>query len=129
MDNGMRLQRHLISFELKNTYVGNMPFSYPYIFVDMCSYILIEEKDVVNKLVKTRRLIQEQDIETIPREVIKLKIDEAIFGRRHIDLLIDNVVRFFIVRFVLCASSSFYVVPFGPSVYWIITKTHSGTRH
>jgi hypothetical protein len=43
---------------------------------------MIEEKGVVNKLVKTRRLIQEQDIETIPREVIKLKIDEAIFGRR-----------------------------------------------
>jgi hypothetical protein len=40
----------------------------------------------------------------------------------YIDLLIDvdNVVRFFIVRFVLCASLSFYVVPFGPSVYWII---------
>jgi hypothetical protein len=38
---------------------------------------MIEEKDVVNKLVKTRRLIQEQDIETIPREVIKLKIDEV----------------------------------------------------
>ena len=33
--------------------------------------LMIEEKDVVNKLVKTRRLIQEQDIETIPREVIK----------------------------------------------------------
>jgi hypothetical protein len=29
--------------------------------------LMIEEKDVVNKLVKTRRLIQEQDIETIPR--------------------------------------------------------------
>jgi hypothetical protein len=29
MDNGMRLQRHLISFELKNTYVGIMPFFYP----------------------------------------------------------------------------------------------------
>ena len=39
--------------------------------------LMIEEKDVVNKLVKTRRLIQEQDIETIPREVIKLKIDEV----------------------------------------------------
>jgi restriction endonuclease Mrr len=38
---------------------------------------VIEEKDVVNKLVKTRRLIQEQDIETIPREVIKLKVDEV----------------------------------------------------
>ena len=40
----------------------------------------------------------------------------------YIDLLIDvdNVVRFLIIRFVLCASSSFYVVPFGPSVYWII---------
>jgi hypothetical protein len=38
---------------------------------------MIEEKDVVNKLVKTRRLIQEQDIETIPREVIKLKIDKV----------------------------------------------------
>jgi hypothetical protein len=37
---GMRLQRHLISFELKNTYVGIMPFLYPYIFVDMCSYYL-----------------------------------------------------------------------------------------
>ena len=36
--------------------------------------LTIEEKDVVNKLVKTRRLIQEQDIETIPRKVIKLKI-------------------------------------------------------
>ena len=34
---------------------------------------MIEERDVVNKLVK----IQEQDIETIPREVIKLKIDEV----------------------------------------------------
>ena len=45
-------------------------------------WFMIEEKDVVNKLVKTRRLIQEQDIETIPREVIQLKIDEAIFGRR-----------------------------------------------
>ena len=39
MDNGMRLQRHLISFELKNTYVGIMSFLYLYIFVDMCSYI------------------------------------------------------------------------------------------
>jgi hypothetical protein len=39
--------------------------------------LMIEEKDVVNKLVKTRRLIQEQDIETIPREVIKLKVDEV----------------------------------------------------
>ena len=39
--------------------------------------LMIEEKDVVNKLVKTRRLIQEQDIETIPREVIKLKIDKV----------------------------------------------------
>jgi hypothetical protein len=38
---------------------------------------MIEEKDVVNKLVKTRRLIQEQDIETIAREVIKLKIDKV----------------------------------------------------
>jgi hypothetical protein len=39
----MRLQRYLISFELKNTYVGIMPFLYPYIYifyvyVDMCSY-------------------------------------------------------------------------------------------
>jgi hypothetical protein len=33
---------------------------------------VIEEKDVVNKLVKTRRLIQEQDIETIPRESNKI---------------------------------------------------------
>lgn len=39
--------------------------------------LMIAEEDVVNKLVKTRRLIQEQDIETIPREVIKLKIDEV----------------------------------------------------
>ena len=39
--------------------------------------LMIEEKDVVNKLVKTRRLIQEQDIEKIPREVIKLKVDEV----------------------------------------------------
>jgi hypothetical protein len=42
---------------------------------------LIAEEDVVNKLVKTRRLIQEQDIETIPSKlpgkVIKLKIDEV----------------------------------------------------
>jgi hypothetical protein len=35
--------------------------------------LTIEEKDVVNKLVKTRRLIQEQDIETIPRESNKIK--------------------------------------------------------
>ena len=34
---------------------------------------VIEEKDVVNKLVKTRRVIQEQDIETIPRESNKIK--------------------------------------------------------
>jgi hypothetical protein len=39
--------------------------------------LMIAEEDVVNKLVKTRRLIQEQDIETIPREVIKLKVDEV----------------------------------------------------
>jgi hypothetical protein len=43
--------------------------------------LMIEEKDVVNKLVKTRRLIQEQDIETIPSKlpgkVLKLKIDEV----------------------------------------------------
>ena len=39
--------------------------------------LMIAEEDVVYKLVKTRRLIQEQDIETIPREVIKLKIDEV----------------------------------------------------
>jgi hypothetical protein len=41
---------------------------------------MIAEEDVVYKLVKTRRLIQEQDIETIssklPGKVIKLKIDE-----------------------------------------------------
>jgi hypothetical protein len=40
--------------------------------------LMIAEED---KLVKTRRLIQEQDIETIPsklpRKVIKLKIDEV----------------------------------------------------
>ena len=49
------------------------------IFQSFCSSI--EEKDVVNKLVKTRRLIQEQDIETIPSKlpgkVLKLKIDEV----------------------------------------------------
>jgi hypothetical protein len=39
---------------------------YVWYLPDFCSSI--EEKDVVNKLVKTRRLIQEQDIETIPRE-------------------------------------------------------------
>ena len=43
--------------------------------------LMIVEEDVVNKLVKTRRLIQEQDIETIPSKlpgkVIKLKIDEV----------------------------------------------------
>jgi DNA-binding LytR/AlgR family response regulator len=43
--------------------------------------LMIVEEDVVNKLVKTRRLIQEQDIETIssklPGKVIKLKIDEV----------------------------------------------------
>jgi hypothetical protein len=37
--------------------------------------LMIAEEDVVNKLVKTRRLIQEQDIETIhsklPGKVIK----------------------------------------------------------
>jgi hypothetical protein len=42
---------------------------------------MIAEEDVVNKLVETRRLIQEQDIETIPSKlpgkVIKLKIDEV----------------------------------------------------
>ena len=43
--------------------------------------LMIAEEDVVNKLVKTRRLIQEQDIETIPSKlpgkVLKLKIDEV----------------------------------------------------
>ena len=43
--------------------------------------LMIAKEDVVNKLVKTRRLIQEQDIETIlsklPGKVIKLKIDEV----------------------------------------------------
>jgi hypothetical protein len=29
----------------------------------------MHEEDVVNKLVKTRRLIQEQDIETIPSKL------------------------------------------------------------
>jgi hypothetical protein len=68
-------------------------------------------------LVKTRRLIQEQDIETIPRESNKIKNwrGQAIFGRRracsptetymYIDLLIDvdNVVRFFYCSFcTLC---------------------------
>ena len=42
---------------------------------------MIAEEDVVNKLVKTRRLIQEQDIETIPSKlpgkVMKLKIHEV----------------------------------------------------
>jgi hypothetical protein len=48
MENGMHLQRHLISFELKNTYVGIMPFLYPYIFVDMCSYIYFKiESNIV----------------------------------------------------------------------------------
>jgi hypothetical protein len=42
VDNGMRLHRHLISVERKNTYVGIMPFLYPYIFVDMCSYIYVK---------------------------------------------------------------------------------------
>jgi hypothetical protein len=35
--------------------------------------LMIEEEDVVNKLVKTRRLIQEQDIETIPSKSNKIK--------------------------------------------------------
>ena len=35
--------------------------------------LMIAEEEVVNKLVKTRRLIQEQDIETIPRERNKIK--------------------------------------------------------
>ena len=43
--------------------------------------LMIAEEDVVNKLVITRRLIQEQDIETIPSKlpgkVLKLKIDEV----------------------------------------------------
>ena len=43
--------------------------------------LMIAEEDVVNKLVKTRRLIQEQDIETIPSKlpgkVKKIKIDEV----------------------------------------------------
>ena len=42
---------------------------------------MIAEEDVVYKLVKTRRLIQEQDIETIPSKlpgkVMKLKIHEV----------------------------------------------------
>jgi hypothetical protein len=42
---------------------------------------LIWIEDVINKLVETRRLIQEQDIEAIhsklPGKVIKLKIDEV----------------------------------------------------
>ena len=59
---------------------------YVWYLPDFCSSI--EEKDVVNKLVKTRRLIQEQDIETIPsnfpRESNKIKNwrGQAIFGRR-----------------------------------------------
>ena len=43
--------------------------------------LMIAEDDVINKLVETRRLIQEQDIEAIPSKlpgkVIKLKIDEV----------------------------------------------------
>ena len=35
--------------------------------------LMIAEEDVVNKLVKTRRLIQEQDIETIPSKSNKIK--------------------------------------------------------
>jgi hypothetical protein len=35
--------------------------------------LMIAEDDVVNKLVKTRRLIQEQDIETIPSKSNKIK--------------------------------------------------------
>jgi hypothetical protein len=41
--------------------------------------LMIEEKDVVNKLVKTRRLIQEQDIETIPRESSEFESQLFIF--------------------------------------------------
>ena len=54
--------------------------------------LMIEEKDVVNKLVKTRRLIQEQDIETIPRESNKIKNwrGQAIFGRRRACSPTDN---------------------------------------
>jgi hypothetical protein len=45
--------------------------------------LMIAEDDVVNKLVKTRRLIQEQDIETIPSKSNKIKNwrGQAIFGR------------------------------------------------
>jgi hypothetical protein len=35
--------------------------------------LMIAEDDVVNKLVKRRRLIQEQDIETIPSKSNKIK--------------------------------------------------------
>ena len=35
--------------------------------------LMIAEEEVDNKLVKTRRLIQEQDIETIPSKSNKIK--------------------------------------------------------
>jgi hypothetical protein len=56
----------------------------------------------------------------------RLRLDSKIKGK-NIKLLNKSLVysllsrhNFSGVRFVLCASSSFYVVPFGPSVYWII---------
>jgi ubiquinone biosynthesis protein UbiJ len=50
--------------------------------------LMIAEEDVINKLVETRRLIQEQDIEAIhsklPGKVIKLKIA---FVRLHLSMV------------------------------------------
>jgi hypothetical protein len=52
---------------------------------------MIAVEDVVYKLVKTRRLIQEQDIETIPSKlpgkVMKLKIHEV---RPYLDSILNK---------------------------------------
>jgi hypothetical protein len=62
--------------------------------------LMIAEEDVVNKLVKTRRLIQEQDIEQFSSAIMS-KNSGKYQTYMYIDLLIDvdNVVRFVIVRF------------------------------
>ena len=86
--------------------------------------LMIEEKDVVNKLVKTRRLIQEQDIETIPREVIKLKVDEV---RPYLDedalAALQAISKYLFVRIYSCV---FYTLFILNQVYLIISKISAG---
>ena len=90
--------------------------------------LTIAEEDVVNKLVKTRRLIQEQDIETIhsklPGKVIKLKIDEV---RPYLDedalAALQKLVSIYLCGIYSCI---FYTLFILNQVYLILSKNSAG---